>query len=634
MDNIRPYLYTLILVVCALLGKAQPALEARLHSQLKTATADTAKARIYAELARISSNGKTDSLRAFAFKSLAIYNKTKDDYSGMYGLNAVGAYYRSVNKFDSALYCYEEARRKAEKLGNWRRVISGYSNLSNIYCDIGKFDKGVECGYKALAIAEKTKDAEGLAKIHKSLLLPYHEMEMWPEVIYHANAALSYFIPHNDSLNSARCYNVLGIAYIQQKKYALAEDVLNKSIALNDSTGVLSTYYSVLTNLGLLYDETGRDDEALAIYLKNYDLLEELGNTRQTGIITNNIAHIYLQKGDKANAEKYFLISLDISKEQQSPIDIRDAAVSLATLSAAKGNYAKAFEYQQLAYAYNDTVTNIEKTKAAAEIKTLYEVGKKEEENRRLLQDAQIKDLQINQQLIVIIGLGIALLVIIAGGLYFYRQRRLIGEQREKILEQRLLQLQLNPHFIFNSLLAIQDYIYSSNATQASSYLSKFAKLMRATLEHSRKETIPLPKEIESLENYLALQKLRLGDKLTYSITVDENIDIFNIEVPPMLLQPFIENAVEHGVQMKEGNGKVSVAFKELDGMLNIKIADDGPGIDSQNAGSAEHQSLSVEIINERLQLIGKRNKKKPKLSITGNAGLGTVVELSFAVEA
>ena len=143
------------------------------------------------------------------------------------------------------------------------------------------------------------------------------------------------------------------------------------------------------------------------------------------------------------------------------------------------------------------------------------------------------------------------LLVITIGGFYFYRQRRVIAQQREKLLEQKLLQMQLNPHFIFNSLQAIQDYIYSNNEKEASQYLSKFARLMRLTLENSRHENIVLKKEIEGLNNYLALQKLRMGSKLQYTIAVADDIDTGFTEIPPMLIQPFVENAVEHGIKMK-----------------------------------------------------------------------------------
>ncbi|UPT68837.1 MAG: hypothetical protein M0D57_09530 [Sphingobacteriales bacterium JAD_PAG50586_3] len=217
LNTVRPYLYTFILIVSALLGKAQQQLEARLHGELDIAKTDTAKARLYSELARMYSNGNTDSLKTYAYKSLAVFKKDKNDYSGMYAYNAIAAYYRSESVYDSALYYYNEARKKAEKLGNWRRVISGYNNMSNVYCDVGKFDKSVACGFKALSLAEKIKNGESLAKTHKSLISPYNEMEMWPEVVYHSKAGLSYFLPHKDSANAARCYSGLGIGYIQLK---------------------------------------------------------------------------------------------------------------------------------------------------------------------------------------------------------------------------------------------------------------------------------------------------------------------------------------------------------------------------------------------------------------------------------
>ncbi|UPT68831.1 MAG: histidine kinase [Sphingobacteriales bacterium JAD_PAG50586_3] len=203
-----------------------------------------------------------------------------------------------------------------------------------------------------------------------------------------------------------------------------------------------------------------------------------------------------------------------------------------------KKNYTAAYENLNNAYSYRDSVFTEEKDRSISDLKIGYETDKKEEENKILTQDGELKDLRINQQYIIIIGLAIVLIIIIIGGFYFYRQRRIITQQREKLLEQKLLQMQLNPHFIFNSLQAIQDYIYTNNQKEASQYLSKFARLMRLTLENSRQENILLKKEIESLDNYLSLQKLRLGNKLEYAITVSDNIDPTFTEVPPCLYSP------------------------------------------------------------------------------------------------
>jgi LytS/YehU family sensor histidine kinase len=196
--------------------------------------------------------------------------------------------------------------------------------------------------------------------------------------------------------------------------------------------------------------------------------------------------------------------------------------------------------------------------------------------------------------------------------------------------------MQLNPHFIFNSLQAIQDFIYGNNEKEASQYLSKFARLMRLTLENSRHENITLKKEIEGLENYLALQKLRLGDKLEYSVTVSDSIDPTFNEIPPMLVQPFVENAVEHGVKMKEGNGLITVDFGMEQNMLIVTITDNGPGFTQRHAESKGHQSLSMQIISERLELFGKKTKQKPQLIITNlgkTQASGTRVEIKIPTE-
>ena len=186
----------------------------------------------------------------------------------------------------------------------------------------------------------------------------------------------------------------------------------------------------------------------------------------------------------------------------------------------------------------------------------------------------------------------------------------------------------MNPHFIFNSLIAIESYIYDNDPATAGAYLSKFAQLMRQTLENSAEEYITLEKEILALQNYLTLQQLRFENTFNFTIHVDDAIDTSQIHIPPMLTQPFIENAIEHGFKKNQGTGQIQINFKLKDNCLLGEVIDNGIGI-YQNQKPQEikpiHKSMALSITTERLQLLNKGASKKISLNIQELNKEGTV---------
>ncbi len=205
------------------------------------------------------------------------------------------------------------------------------------------------------------------------------------------------------------------------------------------------------------------------------------------------------------------------------------------------------------------------------------------------------------------------------------------AETKEELrqLEMSALQAQMNPHFIFNCLNSIQSYIISNEREKAMSYLSRFAKLVRQTLSASSKEKISLKTEIDMLENYLSLEKLRHKDKFDYSIITDTKIDIIETNLPPLLVQPFVENAVIHGMRGKKDKGLIEISFKEENNSLNIKIADNGSGIKNPSSKRA-HDSMGVSITSKRLKLLNLH--KTDDLTIdSSSSDQGTTVVIQVA---
>lgn len=192
----------------------------------------------------------------------------------------------------------------------------------------------------------------------------------------------------------------------------------------------------------------------------------------------------------------------------------------------------------------------------------------------------------------------------------------------------------MNPHFIFNSLTTIESFVYENQPKEAGKYLSDFARLMRLILENSAEEYIPLSKEIKTLEYYLLLQRLRLENNLTYRIVTDGIENINNVHIPPMLTQPFIENAIEHGFRNSTKTGNIDIEFTNLnDSVLQIKVTDNGIGIDSgkKSESKAKHKSMAIDITKERLQVLNKSKKQKvtfeiSDISVQGSSDSGTMV--------
>lgn len=236
--------------------------------------------------------------------------------------------------------------------------------------------------------------------------------------------------------------------------------------------------------------------------------------------------------------------------------------------------------------------------------------------------------------------------------LYFFRvnqvrKKEKLKSQYEKKLanvEMSALLAQMNPHFLFNSLNSIDSYIIKNESKKASEYLNNFARLMRLILQNSRSNYISLKEEIETLDLYLQMESLRFNNRFYYSIDIEENLDPASILIPPMLIQPYVENAVWHGLMHKNGNepGKVAIRLKKIDNNLICVVEDNGIGrvkaseIRAQKPGNKK-KSMGMQITRDRMEMINKLYNTSTSLQITdlsdeNGRPCGTRVELIIPV--
>lgn len=209
-------------------------------------------------------------------------------------------------------------------------------------------------------------------------------------------------------------------------------------------------------------------------------------------------------------------------------------------------------------------------------------------------------------------------------------QEQLLLKNRILMLEQRALQAMMNPHFVFNVMNSIQHYINTKNTSSANKVLTGFAKLIRKNLEICTKSYINLDEEIEYLNLYLSLEKYRFGDKFTYNINLDSQIDKEETLIPSMILQPYIENAIWHGIMPKEEGGEVQLNIKQKDeDYLWIKVIDNGVGIKNSLAQkNTKHQSKGMELTQERINLLNQIEAKPIQIYIEQNGDSGTTITI------
>ncbi|UIR54914.1 histidine kinase [Sphingobacterium sp. SRCM116780] len=324
-----------------------------------------------------------------------------------------------------------------------------------------------------------------------------------------------------------------------------------------------------------------------------------------------NIAgtYILLKKGDMA--QKNLQKAKELLEKNKNIISEEHSIIyknNLAALYELQGKSAEALHLMYQAFDLQKNNYQTENTQAVAEMNALYQLQAKDRSIQTLNENVKINQLQLQQNrlwlalsILTIVLLGITLLF-----LYYTNKLRREGQEKEKVLLQhQLLRTQMEPHFIFNTLSAVQSFIRLDNKENAIKYLNRFSQLLRSSLELSRENFVSLDDEIEMLENYLVLQQMRFENVFSYHILYPHEHDFSEIMVPPMLIQPFVENALLHGIDLDNGLGNVDISFELKEDILRVTITDSGKEKITQD--EPMHRSLSRTISQERVHLLGKK---------------------------
>ncbi len=418
----------------------------------------------------------------------------------------------------------------------------------------------------------------------------------------------------------AQALMAVGDIFLKQDSVEAAKINYIKAYDIFDKTDNLPEKAQAQAKLGDYYSYNGDVSEAQKHYHLALSIFDKLGLQRDLAKVYSKTAQLHFQKKEYDEAINEYQLSIRIATPLELQKVLMDSHKGLSDVYTALGKTDFAFEHYRKYVAARDSLFTLESNKQIANLEAVHEAEKKEQEIEMLKNENELNQYKLERSQYVYISIGGLALLLIISTILYYRQEKLKASKQNITLEQKLLRTQMNPHFIFNALTNIQSFMYLNKPVDAATYLTTFAGLMRNILDNSKKNSIPLDKEITTISNYLKLQKLRMGNKLDYTIELDESIVPERCQIPPMLAQPFIENAIEHGIIHKKEGGHIKIKFSLSDDLLLFEVTDDGVG--REKAAELEkgkvkvHVSMATTITKDRLKIINKKIKSKITLNI------------------
>jgi tetratricopeptide (TPR) repeat protein len=493
-------------------------------------------------------------------------------------------YYTKGNFGKSQEYCFK-LLRSAEVSGNPYEVGTCYTMIAQLFNQTGQPEKGIL--YSRLAVAQLA----GLVSPVEStdLLFKLSKRYLWH---YQDTRTIA-------SLDSSELfsYQQLAIARKINKKRSIATAFNNlQGIAWekNDLPKALQFLDSAFA-----YTDTSEHGTLAVNYFDKADILTELKNFDKAEQMADSAMYYY--------------------RQSQSIAYIAETYELLSRIALEKKDYRKAYESYRFATAITDSIKNVEKTKEVTELERKYSQANNEKTIRGLAQQKRI------YLLLALAGLlGLAVLA------FLIRQQSLTSKQKILETEQRLNRARMNPHFFFNALGSLQSFALAGNDGKVvAGSLAKFSHIMRETLESTYKEYVSIGQETIFLTEYLELQKLRFPQKFNYEIITSDNMETDEPVIPSMILQPFVENSIEHGFSGIGYPGHLIITFDMLTKELQITITDNGKGLAIPAKENNEHISRASQIIRDRIFLLNKKLKTKAGFSINSNtAGKGVTVKI------
>jgi len=554
---------------------------------------------------------------------------------------SIGVLYYEIGDYNEALNQYKKALQINKEINNEEGIARCLINIGNIYIIKGNYPLAIEYQHKSLKINEKRKDTTLISLSLNNLGVIYNNLENHEKAIPIVQKALEIQKKSGDKKRVAETLNNLGTLYVNIKNYDEAYKYLKEALDICKDINFKYVEGYTLNNIGYVFLNKKKYYNSLEYYEEARIINLNIGNKRALLTTYFGLARVYTNLKNNTKALNYALKSKRLSQDFKLVEIERHIHELLVKIYKNTGNYKKALENHEQYKILSDSVFNKTNLEKIAQLEAEYKYKKELDSAslRELKLTKTVKDTSQNlkksqQNLLIGIIAFLALALILVAIIFFLRLRHAESKTQNIAIEQKLLRSQMTPHFIFNSLSVLQGMILNKEDKKAVYYLSKFSKLLRITLENSRDKLVPLNQELEAVNNYLELQNLEESQSYQYTILVDDAIDKASFHIPPMLIQPFIENAIEHAFKNIKENKKIDIQLKYLNKELICTITDNGIGIDANNGHKRkEKKSLATTITSERLKVLSKDFKMEGSVSVEDRQkynAKGTIVTLKI----
>lgn len=670
--------YCLLLLLTGSLNAQQSEIDSLLQVIKTHPTKDTLRLDAINDLVYLYNTFNTDEGLKWSQEAISLSETLNDPKRLAAAYNNLASTYIIKGKDSLAMRMYDKAIQTHKRIDNEEGVARATFNKGLVYFNRSDYRASLEHYTKAFAYFKKEQDSSAMAKILNSIGVTYmylgdhtqslktylYVLKIQEEIgldnsLNYANTlcnigilyknidqlskaisnhqnALKIYRARDYKLGTANTLGNLGVIYDQLNNPAKAVELYKESNELYKSIGDERGLASSLTNLGIAYTSLSNYDEALRCLNQSISMYDKWKDYTNLGVVKRSIGIVYMTMADKNliditdgynKAADYFNESILDAKKAHH---IKNQLTTLADLSQVyykQGHYKRAFEVKEQSDILKDSILSEDKRAEIVRLEEQYAFDKK----ASLLKASNDKEqalaaLEIKRQKEIknssIIGGGALVGIVVFGLVVYKRKRDAIALKKEAefkttVVETELkaLRAQMNPHFIFNSLNSINDFIAKNDANAAQNYLTKFAKIMRQTLESSNQKEITLDEDLKLLELYLQIEAMRLKYKFTYEIKLDDALDLENTLIPPLILQPFIENSIWHGISNKKGKGHIIVELKKQSDMLLCSVDDDGVGRQKLQA-MKEKKSMGVAITKSRIEIINKLKNSHGKVKI------------------
>lgn len=588
----------------------------------------------------IDSLFKNEKRDTFFLRQLAIKSKAEKYFLAQgYALNHLGINYRNASLYDQAINLHQQSYEAALLAENIELQVVALNMIGVAYRRMDLIKPALDYHTQALDLANSVKSntlqlEASIAVSQNSIGNIYLALKRYDLAINQFMKSLKIEEKLNQKLGLAINYHNIGYAQEALGNFKTAMENYQSSLLynndINSDVGRVICYNSI----GSLEIKLGRLNEAKAIIEQALSKAIEIGDQFYIANSYINLGWVNLELNELEKAKEYLEKALETSSKYNLTSSIVEANKKLSDLYQELAEPELALNHYKTAIELENTITNERNFQYVNDVVLEYENEVKNKQIQLLAN--RNEELLKNQKLYLLIIFSVVLLSVIIIALN--RNRQLRQEKQILTLEQDMLRSQMNPHFIFNSLNSIKHFIINNDQQNAVYYLSKFAKLIRKILVSTTEKHISLEDELETMKLYLSVENMRFSNQIDFSIEIDPSINTSAIKVPSLILQPFLENALWHGLSSKADDKKIKLEVsKGSKNHVAVTITDNGIGrVESEKINrdkSLKRKSVGLKITKARLSNFSKRFTTGYNLTISDlydkdEKAIGTKVEL------